>query len=148
MHLTYFVDFGLRQIYLLEAGAVKFTLFLLLYNNPPYLNGTFKLLNINVLKFWIMKKLFALIFATMLAMQAWAQEFQNGDLYYNITSDSTVEVTCPPFYWTNIEYYRSTLSTVVIPNTVKSLGDAVFDNSFAYFAFSFAYIRLSVHAGE
>ena len=63
-----------------------------------------------------MKKLATLIFAAMLAGQARAYDFQSGDLYYNITSDSTVEVTYRD------EYNRSNsypgLTEIAIPKTV------------------------------
>ena len=47
-----------------------------------------------------MKKLFAFLFVSLLAPQAWAYDFSaesssGQTLYYNITGDNTVEVTCP-----------------------------------------------------
>jgi hypothetical protein len=79
-----------------------------------------------------MKRLFTILFATMLAGQALAYDFQSGDLYYNITSDSTVEVTYQYFY--RYDNY-SGVTTVVIPETVTfngieysviSIGDVAF----------------------
>jgi hypothetical protein len=40
-----------------------------------------------------MKKLFFLLFSALCTLTTWAYDFQSGDLYYNITSDTTVEVT-------------------------------------------------------
>lgn len=40
-----------------------------------------------------MKRLLTILSATMLAGQAWAYGFRSGNLYYNITSDTTVWVT-------------------------------------------------------
>ena len=62
-----------------------------------------------------MRRLFLFIFATMLAEQALAYDFQSGDLYYTITSDSTVEVTYQDFFLGN---NYSGLITVAIPETV------------------------------
>ena len=64
-----------------------------------------------------MKKLMAILFATMLAGQAWAYDFQSGDLYYNITSSNepyTVEVTYQSNY--------SSLISVAIPEKVTYSG--------------------------
>ncbi len=66
-----------------------------------------------------MKKIFALLFATILAAQAWAYDFSavsNGQtLYYNITSDNTVEVTYQAQFSTN---NYSGLTSVDIPESV------------------------------
>ena len=40
-----------------------------------------------------MKKILSLILALVATTTLWAYDFQSGDLYYNITSDTTVEVT-------------------------------------------------------
>ena len=94
-----------------------------------------------------MKRIITFIFATMLVGQAWAQRFQSGGLYYNITSDSTVEVTYQykidkdnykylekatipekvgNYTVTRIGDYAFTLCknqlNISIPNTVKSIG--------------------------
>ncbi|MBR5168254.1 MAG: leucine-rich repeat domain-containing protein, partial [Salinivirgaceae bacterium] len=63
-----------------------------------------------------MKRLLTIIFATMLAGQAWAQKFQSGDLYYRIISDSTVKVTYQN--WENDNY--SDLTTIDIPEIVNN----------------------------
>ena len=56
-----------------------------------------------------MRKLFFL-FVTLVATSAlWAYDFQSGDLYYNITSETTVEVT-------NGDY--SALTVATIPETI------------------------------
>ena len=74
-----------------------------------------------------MKRVFALLFVTMLAGQAWAYYFQSGDLCYNITSDSTVEVTQSDNY--------SSLTTVVIPEKVTYNGVEYSVTSIGYQAF-------------
>ena len=81
-----------------------------------------------------MKRFFTLLFAAMLAGQAWAYDFQSGDLYYNITSDSTVEVTYSYGGYGNYP----TLTTVSIPEkviyneieySVTKIGDYALRNS-------------------
>ncbi len=61
-----------------------------------------------------MKRIFTLLFAAMLAGQVWAYDFKAGDLCYNITSDSTVEVT---YSYDGYGNYP-TLTTVSIPEKV------------------------------
>lgn len=62
-----------------------------------------------------MRKLLSLFFALVATTCLWAYDFQSGDLYYNITSDSTVEVTYQdPYSSSNYE----SLTSVVIPETV------------------------------
>ncbi len=102
-----------------------------------------------------MKRLFTILFATMLAGQAWAQRFQIDDLYYNITSDSTVavtyhenntnnynylgltEITIPETVtYNDVEYAVTTIGTsaflcsnltsIIIPNSVTSIGNSAF----------------------
>ena len=65
-----------------------------------------------------MKRVLFLLFATMFAGQAWAYDFKSGDLYYNIISDSTVEVT----YLQTSTLNYSGLTTVIIPNNVSYNG--------------------------
>ena len=48
-----------------------------------------------------------------------AYEFQSGDLYYNITSDNTVEVTYQE-HWSKSNYQG--LTTATIPETVTYYG--------------------------
>ena len=64
-------------------------------------------------------RLCGLLFALLATTTLWAYDFQSGNLYYNITSDTTVEVT--------YEYYRSGdnyagLSIATIPETVTNGG--------------------------
>ena len=57
-----------------------------------------------------------LLFLTLLATTTlWAYDFQSGDLYYNITSDTTVEVTYQ-IYWSCDNYEN--LKDVVIPEKI------------------------------
>ena len=82
-----------------------------------------------------MKKIFSLFLTLMAAISLWAYDFQSGDLYYNITSDTTVEVTCQ---LTSYPYNEGvTFTTVTIPETViyngttyivTSIGDRAFRN--------------------
>ena len=60
-----------------------------------------------------MRKLFSFILALMATTSLWAQSFQSGDLWYSITSNSTVEVTRDNY---------SNLTTVTIPETVTNDG--------------------------
>ncbi|MBO7476630.1 MAG: leucine-rich repeat domain-containing protein [Salinivirgaceae bacterium] len=102
-----------------------------------------------------MKRLITLFAAIAFAGQAWAQDFKSGDLYYNITSDSTVEVTYEIYADENnysgltnaiipetvtdngVTYsvssigrcafdYCSGLTSVTIPNSVNTIGDCAF----------------------
>ena len=75
-----------------------------------------------------MKRVLAVLFAVMIVGQAWAYDFKSGDLYYNITSNNTVEVT---------EGNYTNLSAIIIPQTVifknvtysvTSIGDAAFSD--------------------
>ncbi|MBO7496591.1 MAG: leucine-rich repeat domain-containing protein [Salinivirgaceae bacterium] len=60
-----------------------------------------------------MRKLFTLFVAVMFASQTWAY-FKSGDLYYNPTSSTTVEV-----YWAD---NSSGLTNISIPNSVTNNG--------------------------
>ena len=69
-----------------------------------------------------MKKIVTIIFALMMTIALWAYDFKSGDLYYNITSSSepyTVEVTYQ-YNWSETNY--SSLTTVVIPESVTRNG--------------------------
>lgn len=64
-----------------------------------------------------MRKLLSLFFALVATTCLWAYDFQSGDLYYNITSDSTVEVTYQdPYSSSNYE----SLTSIVISETVTN----------------------------
>ena len=57
-----------------------------------------------------MKKKFLLAMIVMAGcISAWAYDFKSGDLYYNITSDSTVKVTCQNYYG-GYDYYGNGLN--------------------------------------
>ena len=60
-----------------------------------------------------MRKLFTLFVALLATICLWAQRFQVGDLYYNITSETTVEVTSGDY---------SNLTTATIPDIVTHDG--------------------------
>ena len=60
-------------------------------------------------------RLCGLLFALLATTTLWAYDFQSGDLYYNITSDTTVEVTYQ-YYWSYDNY--AGLTTATIPETV------------------------------
>ena len=63
-----------------------------------------------------MRKLFSLFVALLAITSLWAYDFQSGDLYYNITSETTAEVTYSGNYWDDYNY--SYLTSVTIPSTV------------------------------
>ncbi len=61
-----------------------------------------------------MRKIFIILIVLVTTTTAWGQRFKSGDLYYNITSPYTVEVT-----YKNDSYGKNyKLDTVVIPSTV------------------------------
>ena len=79
------------------------------------------------------KILLSLVAVLLTALSAQAYDFQSGDLYYNVTSDTTVEVTYQ-------EHSSSTnyqgLTTVTIPETVTSYNGTTYSvTSIAYTAF-------------
>ena len=61
----------------------------------------------------------------------WAYDFQSGDLYYNITSDTTVEVT---YQYESYNNY-SDLTTATIPETVTYEGTTYSVTSIGEYAF-------------
>ncbi len=105
-----------------------------------------------------MRKLFFILVALLATKNLWAYTFQSGDLYYNTTSDTTVEVKYQ-HYWSDNNYsglttatipetvtYRGTtysvtsigdeaflfctsLTSITIPNSVTSIGRFAFDNT-------------------
>ena len=58
-----------------------------------------------------MRKLFILFVAFFAATTLWAQTFQSGDLYYKVTSETTVEIAPASAVYAN-------LTSVEIPSTV------------------------------
>ena len=60
-------------------------------------------------------RLGGVLFALLATTTLWAYDFQSGDLYYNITSDTTVEVTYQ-YQWSSDNY--AGLTTATIPETV------------------------------
>lgn len=102
-----------------------------------------------------MKKILLSLFALCAATSLWAYDFQSGLLYYNILSDSTVEVTYQAFSSTSssnsIDSYigtrnnYSTLTAVTIPETVTynsktytvvAIGKYAFTQSYNYRSYS------------
>ena len=80
------------------------------------------------------KILLSLVAVLLTALSAQAQSFQSGDLYYYITSGTTVEVTYQK-YWSSTNYQG--LSTAIIPETVTYNGTtysvtSIGDQAFAY----------------
>ena len=95
-----------------------------------------------------MKRIFTLLFASMLAGQAWAEDFAIDNLTYTITGANTVSVTGADFYIegtlkipstvenegvtysvTSIEeegLAYSDYDTIIIPNKVTTIGDYAF----------------------
>ena len=70
----------------------------------------------------------------------WAYDFQSGDLYYNITSDTTVEVT---YQYESYNNY-SDLTTATIPETVTYEGTTYSVTSIGDSAFTYCYSLTSV----
>ena len=80
-----------------------------------------------------MRKNFLLFMALLATSYLWAYDFQSGDLYYNITSDTTVEVTSQsPSYPFN---KGVTFTTATIPETVIYNGTTYSVTSIGNFAF-------------
>ena len=82
-----------------------------------------------------MKKIVTFIFALMTTTALWAYDFKSGDLYYNITSSSepyTVEVTYQ-YDWSETNY--SSLTSVVIPESVTYNGTTYSVTSIGEMAF-------------
>ena len=77
-------------------------------------------------------KLFTLLVALITTTSLWAYDFQHGDLYYNITSKTTVEVTY--LEESSSENY-SGLTTATIPETVTCNGTTYSVTSIGYVAF-------------
>ncbi len=99
-------------------------------------------------------RLCGLLFALLATTTLWAHDFQSGDLYYNIISDTTVEVTyqaydsysnydgltsvvIPTFVEYNGRTYSitrigddaflfSSLTSITIPNSVENIGNYAF----------------------
>ena len=83
-----------------------------------------------------MRKLFSLFMALLATTSLWAYDFQVGDLCYNITSSSTVEVTYQQLRSSsNYNYYG--LTSAIIPSTVTYNGTtysvtSIGDEAFCY----------------
>ena len=118
-----------------------------------------------------MRKLFSLFLTLVATASLWAYDFQSGNLHYNITSDTTVEVTSGDYYGlisvtipSTVTYYGTTysvtsigdrafeycssLTSITIPNSVTSIGDYAFYGcssltSPVYNAHCFAYLPTS-----
>ena len=74
-----------------------------------------------------MRKLLFLFVALLATTSLWAYDFKSGNLYYNITSDTTVEVTSGPYY---------NLTTAIIPENVTYDGTtysvtSIWNNAFS-----------------
>ena len=78
-----------------------------------------------------MKKLFFLFLAFVATTSLWAQTFQVGDLYYNITSETTVEVT---YQYVSYDNYSS-LTTATIPESITHNGTTYSVTSIGDYAF-------------
>ena len=75
------------------------------------------------------------------ALSAQAYDFQSGDLYYNVTSETTVEVTYQE-NWSSTNYQG--LTTVTIPETVAYNGTTYSVTSIGYGAFVYCSSLTSV----
>ena len=79
-----------------------------------------------------MRKLFTLLVVLFATTCLWAYKFQSGDLYYNITSDTTVDVTYQ-YKWSSDNY--AGLTTATIPETVTHYGTTYSVTSIGDYAF-------------
>ena len=80
-----------------------------------------------------MKKVIMLLLAALCtAATTLAYDFKSGDLYYDITSDTTVEVTYQEF-WSSTNYQG--LTTAIIPETVTYNGTTYSVTSIGFRAF-------------
>ena len=77
-------------------------------------------------------RLGGVLFALLATTTLWAYDFQSGDLYYNITSDTTVEVTYQ-YEWSSNNY--AGLTTATIPETVTYNGTTYSVTSIEWNAF-------------
>ena len=92
-----------------------------------------------------------LLFVALLTTTClWAYDFQSGDLYYNITSDTTVEVTCQE----ESAYNYIMLASAIIPETViynditysvTSIGKAAFKDCFSLVVVTLPKSIVSIH---
>ncbi len=86
-------------------------------------------------------RLCGLLFALLATTTLWAYDFQSGNLYYNITSDTTVEVTCQ-YEWSSDNY--AGLTTATIPESVTYNGTTYSITSIGYVAFQYCSSLTSV----
>ena len=87
-----------------------------------------------------MKQIFTILVALLATTNLWAYDFRSGDLYYNITSDTTVEVT---YQYESYNNY-SDLTTATIPETVTYEGTTYSVTSIGDSAFTYCYSLTSV----
>ena len=88
------------------------------------------------------KIILSLVAVLLTALSAQAYDFQSGDLYYNVTSDNTVEVTYQE-HWSSTNYQG--LTTVTIPETVTSYNGTTYSvTSIGYTAFVYCSSLTSV----
>ena len=84
-------------------------------------------------------RLLTLFTALIIALSAYAYDFQSGDLYYNITSSTapyTVEVTYQAYKTATATY--PALTKVVIPSTVSYGGKTYSVTSIGKSAFNYS----------
>ena len=81
-----------------------------------------------------MRKLFSLFVALLVTTSLWADDFQSGELYYNITSETTVEVSGAV----------SSITSAIIPETVTNNGTTYSVTSIGHHAFYDCYSLTSV----
>ncbi len=82
-----------------------------------------------------MKKFLSILFATTLAVQAWAYDFQSGDLYYNITSNAEPYTAQVTWQYQFISKNYSGLSIITIPEKVTNNGIEYSVTSIGEYAF-------------
>ena len=82
-----------------------------------------------------MRKLFSLFIALLATNALWAYDFQSGDLYYNITSDTTVEITYR-YDYVDMAGMNYDFTTITIPQTISFEDKTYRVNSIGYRAFN------------
>ena len=69
-----------------------------------------------------MKRLLSFLVTLLATAALWAYDFQSGDLYYNILSESTVEVTYQVYSYSGSSNNYAGLTSVTIPASVTNDG--------------------------
>ena len=83
-----------------------------------------------------MKRLLSFLVTLLATAALWAYDFQSGDLYYNILSESTVEVTYQVYSYSGSSNNYAGLTSVTIPASVTNDGKTYKVTSIGKYAFN------------